>query len=48
MKGFMRYKSVLLAFIFGVFAFNASAKQASDYEIKVKATQLKNDTIFLC
>ena len=47
MKGFMRYKSVLLAFIFGVFAFNASAKQVGDYEIKVKATQLKNDTIFL-
>ena len=47
MKDFMRFKSVLLVFVLSVLAFNASAKQTGDYEIKVKATQLKNDTIFL-
>ena len=44
MKDFMRFKSVLLALMLGVFAFNANA---NDFDFKVKASQLKNDTIFL-
>lgn len=49
MKDFMKFKNVLLALMIGVFAFNANAKKvdANDYDFKVKASQLKNDTIFL-
>ena len=44
MKDFMKFKVVLLALMLGVFAFNANA---NDFDFKVKASQLKNDTIFL-
>lgn len=49
MKDFMKYKSVLLTLLFVLFAFVANAQKGStnDCEIKVKAPQLKNDTIFL-
>ena len=49
MKDVMKYKSVLLTLFFVLFAFVANAQKegASDYKFSVKASQLKNDTIFL-
>ena len=44
MKDFMRFKSVLLALMLGVFAFNANA---NDFDFKVKASQPKNIVSFL-
>ncbi len=44
MKDFMKFKVVLFALMLGIFVFSASA---NDFEFKVKAPQLKNDTIFL-
>lgn len=44
MKDFMKFRNVLLAMMVGLFTLNASA---NDFEFKVKASQLKNDTIYL-
>ena len=49
MKDVMKYKSVLLTLFFVMFAFVANAQKgvSNNYKFNVKASQLKNDTIFL-